>query len=143
MAMLILEDVLATYTPTPKEKSILQIIESVREGIKYTAFVDLSKGMPFSVSEWSQFLHVSERTMLRYKNDDLTFDSLQTEKVFQLSMIYEKGLDVFGEKVYLDIWLNTQNVALGGLKPKALFDNSFGIKLIEEELIRIEHGVLA
>lgn len=141
--MLILEDVLATYTSISQEKSILQIIKSVREGINYNAFISVSKHMPFSSSEWSHFLHVSERTMLRYKNDNLTFDSLQTEKVFQLSMVYDKGLEVFGEKVYLDIWLNTQNVALGGLKPKELFDNSFGIGLIQDELVRIEYGVLA
>lgn len=141
--MLLVEDVLATYLPTPNERSILQVIKTVREGIRYATFIDISKDMPFSGSEWAHFLHVSERTMLRYKNDNLIFDSLQTEKVLQLSMIYEKGLDVFGEKVYLDIWLNTQNVALGGLKPKELLDNSFGIKLIEDELVRIEHGVLA
>jgi uncharacterized protein (DUF2384 family) len=81
--------------------------------------------------------------MLRYKNDNLPFDALQTDKIYQLSIIYDKGLLVFGEKRYFDIWLNTQNIALGGLKPKELLDNSFGIGLVGDELIRIEHGVLA
>lgn len=31
-------------------------------------------------------------------------------------------------------------MALGGLKPKILLDNSFGIGLVSDELIRVEHG---
>jgi putative toxin-antitoxin system antitoxin component (TIGR02293 family) len=143
MGLFVVEDVQYTYGSTPKERSVLDIIKSVREGMRYDSFAILSLKMPFTVSEWSSFLHVSERTMLRYKNDNLPFDASQTDKIYQLSIIYEKGLSVFGEKVYFDIWLNTQNVALGGLKPKDLLDNSFGIGLVSDELIRIEHGVLA
>lgn len=137
------EDVQYSYGSVPKEKSVLDIIKSVREGMRYESFAIVALKMPFSISEWSVYLHVSERTMLRYKNDNLPFDALQTDKIYQLSIIYDKGLLVFGEKRYFDIWLNTQNIALGGLKPKELLDNSFGIGLVGDELIRIEHGVLA
>ena len=137
------EDVQYSYGSVPKEKSVLDIIKSVREGMRYESFAIVALKMPFSISEWSVYLHVSERTMLRYKNDNLPFDALQTDKIYQLSIIYDKGLLVFGEKRYFDIWLNTQNIALGGLKPKELLDNSFGISLVGDELIRIEHGVLA
>ena len=143
MSLSIVEEVYLPYGIAPKEKSVLDIIKSVREGVKYEAFLKVSKKMPFSISEWSTYLHVSERTLLRYKNDNLAFDALQSDKIYQLSIIYDNGVQVFGEKVYFDIWLNTQNVALGGLKPKELLDNSFGINLIQEELVRIEHGVLA
>ena len=95
------------------------------------------------MAEWSAFMHVSDRTLLRYKNDNLTFDSPQTERVLQISILYDKGLEVFGKKEYLDIWLNTNSIALGGLKPKDLLDNSFGINLVSDELVKIEHGVLA
>jgi putative toxin-antitoxin system antitoxin component (TIGR02293 family) len=143
MGLFVVEDVQYSYGSVPKEKSVLDIIKSVREGMRYERFAIVALKMPFSISEWSVYLHVSERTMLRYKNDNLPFDALQTDKIYQLSMIYDKGLLVFGEKLYFDIWLNTQNIGLGGLKPKELLDNSFGIDLVGDELIRIEHGVLA
>ncbi|NEN24917.1 DUF2384 domain-containing protein, partial [Cryomorpha ignava] len=40
-------------------------------------------------------------------------------------------------------WLDSNIVALGGIKPKTLLDSSFGISILNQELIRIEHGVLA
>jgi putative toxin-antitoxin system antitoxin component (TIGR02293 family) len=143
MGLFVVEDVQHTYGSPPREKSVLDVIKSIREGMRYESFAVFALKMPFSISEWSVYLHISERTMLRYKNDNLPFDALQTDKIYQLSMIYDKGLLVFGEKRYFDIWLNTQNIALGGLKPKELLDNSFGISLVGDELIRIEHGVLA
>ena len=42
-----------------------------------------------------------------------------------------------------EIWLNTLNVALGGIKPKDVLDSAFGIEWLMDELGRIEHGVLA
>lgn len=38
-------------------------------------------------------------------------------------------------------WINTDNLSFGGSKPKDLLENTFGIRMIEDELIRIEHGL--
>ena len=43
----------------------------------------------------------------------------------------------------LNTWLETKNIMLGGVKPKDLLDNTFGISLVKDELTRIEYGVLA
>ncbi|MCH8317933.1 MAG: DUF2384 domain-containing protein [Bacteroidetes bacterium] len=53
------------------------------------------------------------------------------------------GLDVFVDSQKFNTWLESQNIALGGIKPKDLLDNTFGINMIKDELSRIEHGVLA
>jgi putative toxin-antitoxin system antitoxin component (TIGR02293 family) len=143
MAALIVEDVMVPYGNINTEKNVFDTIKTVKEGIKYAVFFKISKKTPFNMAEWSAFMHVSDRTLLRYKNDNLTFDSPQTERVLQISILYDKGLEVFGKKEYLDIWLNTNSIALGGLKPKDLLDNSFGINLVSDELVKIEHGVLA
>ena len=57
--------------------------------------------------------------------------------------MYKKGAEVFGNEPKFDLWLNTENLALGNIKPKSLFDSTFGINLLIDELTRIEHGVLA
>lgn len=121
----------------------LMLMDWVRGGLDFKLFQNMVSRFPFSLEEWSQFLHLSERTIQRYKKEDKTFDSLQTEKILQITLLYQRGVEIFGDKPNFDFWLDTKNLALGNLKPKELLDNAFGIALLEEELTRIEHGVFA
>jgi putative toxin-antitoxin system antitoxin component (TIGR02293 family) len=119
------------------------IMSWVRGGIEFDMFQNMISKFPFSIEEWSGFLHLSERTLQRYKKESKNFDSLQSEKIIQISMLYQRGVEVFGSQENFDAWLNSLNIALGNVKPKELLDNAFGIALLDEELTRIEHGVLA
>jgi len=125
------------------DRDILFFIEAVRRGIKFAFFINLVNRSPFNLYEWSNFLHLSERTMQRYKKEKRTFDSLQSEKILQVTLLYRLGVDVFDDKEKFHSWLETENLALGKIKPKDLLDNAFGISLLKDELTRIEHGVLA
>ncbi|MBF9255596.1 DUF2384 domain-containing protein [Pontibacter sp. 172403-2] len=125
------------------DRDVLMLISSVREGIKYGLFQSIASNSPFSTAEWSNFLHLSERTFQRYKKEKRTFDPLHSEKILEITLVYNKGIEVFGDKGNYDAWLETKNVALGGIKPKELLDSTFGIGLLKDELTRIEHGVLA
>ena len=121
----------------------LSLIEIVRKGIKFSMFINFANKSPFSLNEWSAFLHLSERTMQRYKKEERTFEPLQSEKILEIAILYKKGVEVFGNREKFNSWLETENLALGKVKPKDLFDNSFGIHLLKDELVKIEHGVLA
>lgn len=125
------------------DKSIFSIMNLIRNGIKYTLFSSFASKRPISLQEWSSYLHISERTLQRYQKEGKTFDSLQSEKIVEIVLLYKKGVEVFGNEDYFNTWLISTNIALGGIKPKELFDNSFGLKLLQDELGRIEHGVLA
>ncbi|PRY11976.1 putative toxin-antitoxin system antitoxin component (TIGR02293 family) [Pontibacter ummariensis] len=125
------------------DKDVFMLISTVREGIKYALFQAIAAKSPFSTTEWSGFLHLSERTFQRYKKEKRTFDPLHSEKILEITLVYNKGVEVFGDKANFDAWLEARNVALGGIKPKELLDNTFGIGLLKDELTRIEHGVLA
>ncbi len=125
------------------DKNVIFFIQAVRHGFTFRIFWSIAKKTPFSLGEWSGFLNMSERTMQRYKREQKTFDPIYSEKILQVSLLYNLGIEVFGIKGKFDSWLETQNLALGGIKPKELLDNSFGIGLLKDELTRIEHGVLA
>ena len=71
------------------------------------------------------------------------FDTLQSEKILQIEMLYARGEEVFGDSEHFLIWLQTENLALGKIKPQDILDSGFGISLLMDELTRIEHGVLA
>ncbi len=141
MATLNLLEPAAAYAVDDKE--VLSLIEAVRQGVKFNAFFNFASKGPFSINEWSTFLHLSERTMQRYKREKKTFDPLQSEKILEIALLYKKGTDVFGNGEKFNNWLTTNNVALGNVKPKDLLDSSFGINWPKDELGRIEYGVFA
>ncbi len=124
-------------------RSIISLINTVRQGIQFSAFMSIVTKSPFNISEWSAFLHLSERTMQRYKKEQKSFDPIHSEKILEITLLYRKGLEVFGDTDRFNSWLNSTNIALGNIKPKELLDNTFGISLLKDELGRIEHGVLA
>jgi putative toxin-antitoxin system antitoxin component (TIGR02293 family) len=81
--------------------------------------------------------------MQRYRFEKRTFDPLQSEKIIEIALFYNKGVEVFGTTDKFNAWLETDNLALGSLKPKTLLDNSFGIGILRDELSAIEYGILA
>lgn len=125
------------------DNTVMAIIEMVRKGVLFSQFLQVAKNSPFQMNEWSAFLHLSERTMHRYESENKSFDPIQSEKIVQLTMLNNYGMEVFGDKEKFTAWLHAVNIALGGIMPKELLDNHFGIELVKDELTKIEHGVLA
>lgn len=125
------------------DNNAFSLIQAIKEGIQFAFFEQLAKNIPFTLREWSSFLHLSERSLQRYKKEKGTFNPTASEKIVEITMLNKYGIEVFGEQKNFNTWLVTKNVALGGLKPKELFDSSFGIQILKDELSRIEHGILA
>jgi len=125
------------------EPSTGYLINTTRQGIPFHAFTKMTENSPFSLDDWSAFLHLSERTIQRYKKEKKSFDPIHSEKILEITMLYNRGSEVFGTSEKFDTWLNAKSIALGGIKPKELLDSTFGIGLLKNELTRIEHGVLA
>jgi len=125
------------------DRDSLNIVHSVREGVPYGGFNSIIENTPFSPEEWASYLHVSERTLQRYKKEKRKFDTLQSERIIQVIQLYYFGTEVFGSEEKFDIWLAAENVALGNIVPKTLLDSSFGINILRDELGRIDHGILA
>ncbi len=126
-----------------KDLNLLELVELSRKGITYAAFKKLVEKTPFNLEEWSTFLNLSERTIQRYQKEKKTFNLTQTEKVVEIVLLLDKGVEVFGKPENFFAWINSPNTALGGIKPVELLDSRFGVELIKDELLRIEHGVLA
>jgi putative toxin-antitoxin system antitoxin component (TIGR02293 family) len=126
------------------DRGILKLIDQVRKGISSDLFYNsILHAFSFSLSDWANYLHLSERTMQRYRMEKKNFEPIQSERILELTMLYNYGIQVFGTQTDFDTWLESKNVALGGIKPKNLLDTSYGISLLKDELTRIEHGILA
>ncbi len=125
------------------DRDIFLLIKKSREGMKYYDFQKISRFIPLKPVEWSRVLHLSERTLQRYKKEKLRFAPLYSEKIIEIQLLFNKGVDVFGDMDRFYKWLNAKNIALGGILPISLLDNTFGILMIKDEINRIEHGILA
>jgi len=112
-------------------------------GIAYGVFNEMTVQIPFSTEDWASFLHLSERTMHRYRKNELTFDALHSERILELVLLFRKGETIFGSEENYVTWLNAKNIALGNRMPRQLLGSSLGIGLVRDELSRIEHGILA
>jgi putative toxin-antitoxin system antitoxin component (TIGR02293 family) len=115
----------------------------VREGVPFPYFTKLSNQIQFDFEDWSSYLHLSERTIQRYKKENKSFDPLYSERILQIELLYKKGVDVFGIADNFYTWMDTVSMPLGNVKPKQLLDTSFGIDAVYDELGRIEHGIFA
>ena len=125
------------------DRDILSLIKKSREGMKYSSFYKIQKEFLLKSSEWGKILHLSERTLQRYKKEKIDFAPLYSERIIEIQLLFNKGIDVFGDKDNFYNWLNSKNIVLGGIFPISLLDTTFGILLLRDQLTRIEHGILA
>lgn len=137
-----LKEPIITYA-TLDDSNAYSLINAIKQGINFSFFERLAKNIPFTIREWSAFLHLSERSLQRYKKEKGKFNAVTSEKIIEITMLNKYGIEVFGDQDKFNTWLKTKNVALGSIKPKELLDSSFGIQILKDELTRIEQGILA
>lgn len=126
-----------------KLSDTVELVKLSRKGISISLFEDIVKSNSYTIKEWSKFLHLTERTIQRYKKEKRKFEPLQSERIIEISKLQLKGIEIFGSKINFEEWMNSKIIALGNIRPIELLDSSFGIEMLMDELGRIEHGILA
>lgn len=109
----------------------------------YKDFKKIADIIPFTQKEWSDVLHISERTLQRYSKDNSSFSFSVTDRILQIHKVIKKGLEVFGSSEKFISWLrNNPSMLEGNLSFQSL-GNFEGINRILTQLSRIEYGILA
>jgi putative toxin-antitoxin system antitoxin component (TIGR02293 family) len=126
----------------PEDDSVA-MVNMLREGVEFTYLNSISDRINFTLEDWSSYLHLSERTIQRYKKEKKPFDTIYSEKIVQIDLLYKRGVEVFGNEDNFHTWMATKSIPLGNIKPKELLDTTYGINLVADELGRIEHGIFA
>jgi putative toxin-antitoxin system antitoxin component (TIGR02293 family) len=116
---------------------------ALRDGISWELFSSIAANIRINLAEWAHLLHVSERTLQRQKKEARAFQGLEAERIVDIALLFRKGRSVFGSENAFRQWLDLPCVAMGNIRPSSLLDCSFGIRLLHDELIRIEHGIFA
>lgn len=119
----------------------LDLLMVATKGLSMQSLRALQRRMGFSNKEISEFLSVSESTLLRRQQEKKPLSRDESEKAIQLSAVVAKGLAVFEDEDDFRHWLETPNVALGGIEPRDLLASSIGREQVREILGRIQYGI--
>ena len=109
----------------------------------FNDFKKIADKVDFTQKEWSDILHISERTLQRYAHDNGFFNTGVIDRILQINKVLERGKEVFGNYERFNSWLRGDPYMLEGqlsLHSLASFD---GINNVLTQIGRIEHGIFA
>lgn len=120
------------------------VVTAIREGITLSFFMSIQNLTPFSETDWSNFLNISQKSLQRYKKDKThVFKPIHSEKIMELAEVTALGNNVFDSSNQFYEWLNTPSLVLGKMKPVELLNDSYGKEMVMNELNRIDQGIFA
>ena len=111
-----------------------------RSGIAKNTLLALAKRISLTIQEFASIMHISERTLQRYADDDIVRPEY-TSRAVELARLYERGAEVFGSMEAFNSWMKTPNHVFNNEYPLQLLDTSIGYGLVWDEIGRIEHGI--
>lgn len=123
-------------------RTFIEWIDVIREGIPSSAAEIFARRIHVSQSEFSTFLNIPERTLVRRKSEGV-LSSEESAKLVRMARVVERASEVFDELDAALDWLKSPNAALSGAIPMSLLDTEIGAKAIMDTLGRIEHSVFA
>lgn len=119
-----------------------ELLKLSRQGLPKRGLMALAKKISLTIQEFSNIMHISERTLQRY-DDDAIIKTEYAEKAVELARLYTRGEEVFGSLDKFKVWMKTPLYVFNGEAPVSLLDTSVGFDIVFRELGRIEHGIFA
>jgi len=110
---------------------------------QYKDFKKISDKVPFTLQDWSDILHISERTLQRYAKANTNFPFSLVDRILQIDKVIHRGIEVFGNQDKFIAWLISNPYMLEGRLSLQSLRSIEGINLVLTQLGRIEHGLFA
>ncbi len=115
----------------------------ITKDFAYNDFKKVAAKTDFTQKEWSDILHISDRTLQRYSKDNSAFNFSVTDRILQINKIFERGQEVFGSYKKFNLWLRENPYMLEGRLSLHSLASFEGINNVLIQIGRIEHGILA
>src|SRR5437660_2921645 len=80
----------------------------------YKEFKKIADKVPFTQKEWSDILHISERTLQRYAKENSVFNFSVADRILQIDKVIKRGVEVFGNMDKFILWLRDDPYMLEG-----------------------------
>ncbi|QEC66416.1 hypothetical protein FRZ67_03535 [Panacibacter ginsenosidivorans] len=107
----------------------------------YRKFEKIAALIPFTQKEWSNILHLSERTLQRYSKDNSSFEGIYVDRILQIEQMIQMGLETFTDAEAFYKWLHREKKVLGQVLNFESLYSTQGIQDITDQLGRIQYGV--
>lgn len=114
----------------------LNRVEAFRLGLGKDAFESLKAIAGLDYNTLAAALGISAKTIQRKE----VFDTIQSEKMFELAELYAIGIAYFGLEDFRR-WMERPLFSLGNRKPLDLIDVSEGLDILKSEIMRLQHGI--
>jgi len=125
-----------------QETGTVGILKKLDAGISVESIEHLAAYLGISVNELLVHLRLSRSTWHRRKKTG-TLDFDLSDRVFQASRLLEYAGNVFGSREKVRLWFTLPSIVFENKRPVELIGSISGWNLINDELIRIEHGIFA
>ena len=116
---------------------------NITKDFTYNDFKKIASKTDFTQKEWSDILHISERTLQRYAKENSSFSFSVTDRIIQIDKVLKRGLEVFGSYEKFLLWIHDNPYMLEGRLSLRSLGSFEGINNVLTQLGRIEHGILA
>ena len=137
------DDIKSAKVEEPLEEYGIQPhFQSVKD-FTFNDFKKIASKVDFTQKEWSDILHISDRTLQRYANDNGSFNTGVIDRIVQISKVLQRGREVFGSYQKFNLWLRENPYMLEGRLSLHSLASIEGINNVLTQLGRIEHGIFA
>ncbi len=108
----------------------------------YKHFKRIADKAPFTLNEWAEILHLSERTLHRYAKENNAFHGLQVELILLTEKLIDMGNALFGRDGMKN-WAHSPAFSLGNRKPIEHMQSYAGIQEVIQLIGRLQYGISA
>lgn len=116
------------------------VVSEATQGVGVEKFDVLLEVTGLQKAVLASLIGVDPRTIDNYRKHGKKFDMLEGELLIKLSRLFGIGMEVFEDMNEFKEWLLKASLGLGGKVPMELLRTITGVDLVNDELMRIEHG---
>ena len=109
----------------------------------YEDFKKVADKIPFTQAEWSEILHISERTLQRYAKDNHLFAPINAERVLLINKVLAEAKITFGKTEKFYEWIKRNPYMMEGNLSVQSLSTYEGIQNVLTQLGRIQQGIFA
>ena len=109
----------------------------------YEDFKKVADKIPFTQTEWSEILHISERTLQRYAKDNHLFAPINAERILLINKVLAEAKITFGKTEKFYEWIKRNPYMMEGNLSVQSLSSFEGIQNVITQLGRIQQGIIA
>jgi putative toxin-antitoxin system antitoxin component (TIGR02293 family) len=117
------------------------LVEVVRAGIPASAIRAFAASTQTSIALLGAIAHIDARTLSRRLASNARLKPDESDRVLRVARVFALARAALRSDARA--WLNSENRALGGVKPIELLDTDTGTRQVEQVIGRIEHGIFS